>query len=71
VIFKIALASQRSPSCPYKPLSFQTLRHPQFLSNFQPPKFKFLVSGKKCATVGVITKISSDKNVPLKNVQKN
>ena len=34
-IFKAALASQMQPSCPYKPLSFQTL------SNFQSPKFKF------------------------------
>ena len=35
------------PFCPYKPLSFQTLRHPQVLSNFQSPKFKFSVWGKK------------------------
>ena len=68
VIFKAALASQRRPSCPYKPLSFQTLRHPQFLSNFQSPKFKFSVSGKKNVRLfGVMTKTSvlSDKNVPL------
>ena len=32
------LASQMWPSCPYKPLSFQTLRYPQFLSNFQSGK---------------------------------
>ena len=42
-----ALDSQRRPSCPYKTLCFQTLRHPWFLSNFQSPKFKFSVSGKK------------------------
>ena len=42
MIFKAAIASQRQPSCPYKPLSFQTLRHPQFLSNFQSQKFKYL-----------------------------
>ena len=41
VIFKAALAIQMWLSFPYKPLSFQTLRHSQFLSNFQPPKFKF------------------------------
>ena len=60
-----ALANQMQPSCPYKPLSFQTSRHTQFLSNFQSPKFKFSVSGKK--NVGVMTKtsVSSDKNVPL------
>ena len=28
VIFKAALASQMHPSWPYKPLSFETLRHP-------------------------------------------
>ena len=39
VIFKAALASPW-PYCPCKPLSFKTLRHPQFLSNFQSPKFK-------------------------------
>ena len=47
VIFKAALASQRQPSCPYKTLSFQTLRHPQLISNFQSPKFKFSFSGKR------------------------
>ena len=47
MIFKAALASQRWPSCPYKALSFQTLRHHQFLSNFQSPKFKLSDSGKK------------------------
>ena len=59
------------PSCPYKPLSFQTLRYPQFLSNFQSPKFKFSVSGKKNVRLfGVMTKTSvpSDKNVPLTEV---
>ena len=74
VIFKAALASQRWPSCPYKPLSFQDLRHPQFLSNFQCPKFKFSVSGKKNVRLfGIMTKtsvVSSDKNVPLKPTRK-
>jgi hypothetical protein len=42
-----ALASQSRTACPYKALSFQFLRHPQYLSNFQLPKFKFSVSGKK------------------------
>ena len=67
MIFKAALASQRQPSCPYKALSFQMLRLPQ-LNNFQSPKFKFLVSGKKNVRLfGVMTKtsVSSDKNVPL------
>ena len=47
----------------YKPLSFQTLRNPQFLSDFLSPKFKFSISRK----YGDMTKtsISSDKNVPL------
>ena len=36
-----ALASQRWPPCPLKPLSFQTLRHLQFVSNFQSQKLKF------------------------------
>ena len=45
------------PSCPYKPLSLQTLRYPQFLSNFQSPKFKFSVSRKKNVRLfGVMTK---------------
>ena len=45
--------------CPYKPLSFQTLRYPQFLSKFQLPKFKFLVSGKKNVRLfGDMTKTS-------------
>ena len=68
VIFKAALASQRRLSCPYKPLSFQTLRHPQFLSNFQSPKFKFSVSGKKNVRLFEVmtkTSVSSDKNIPL------
>ena len=68
MIFKAALTSQSRPACPYKALSFQTLRHPQFLSNFQSPKFKFSVSGKKNVRLfDVITKTSasSDKNVPL------
>ena len=51
VIFKASLASHRQPSCPYKPLAFQTLRHLQSLRNFQSPKFKFLVSGKKLLSV--------------------
>ena len=38
VIFKTALDSQMCPSCPYKPQSW---------SNFQSPKFKFSISGKK------------------------
>ena len=68
MIFKAALASQRWPSCPYKPLSFQTLRHPQFLSNFQSPKFKFSVSGKKNVRLFDAmkkTSVLSEKNVPL------
>ena len=69
MIFKAALASQRWPSCPYKPLSIQTLRHLQFLSNVQSSKFKLSVSGKKNVRLfGVITKnisIPSDKNVLL------
>ena len=40
VIFKAALASSRWLSCPYKALSFHTLRRPQFPNNFQSPKFK-------------------------------
>ena len=51
-----------------KALSFQTYRHPQFLSNFQTPKFKFSVSWKKNVHLfGVMTKTSvpSDKNVLL------
>ena len=69
MIFKAVLvASKMWPPCPYKPLSFQTLRYPQFLSNFQSPKFKFSVSGKKnVCQFGVMTKtsVSSEKNVPL------
>jgi hypothetical protein len=64
VIFEAALAGKMPPSCPYKPLSFQT----QFLSNFQSQKFKFSVSGKKnVRLLGVMTKtsVSSDKNVLL------
>ena len=70
MIFNAALSSQRRPSCPYKLLSFKTLRHPHFLSNFLSPKFKFSVSGKKNVRLfGVMTKTSvlSDKNVPLKD----
>ena len=66
------LASQRQPFCPYKPLCFQTLRHPQFLSNFQSPKFKFSVSGKKnvCLFGGMTkTSVLSEKNVPLLSVR--
>ena len=61
---------ERQPSCPYKALSFQTLRHPQFLSNFKSPKFKFSVSGRKNVRLfDVMTKKSvlSEKNVPLPN----
>ena len=68
MIFKAALASQRWPFCPYKPLNFQTLRHLQFLSNFLSPKFKFSVSGKKNVRLfDAMTKTSglSEKNVPL------
>ena len=68
VIFKAAIASQRQPSCPYKALSFQTLRHPQFLSNFQSPQFKFSVSGKINVRLFVVTtktSVLSEKNVPL------
>ena len=68
VISKAAQACQMWPSCSYKPLSFQTLRHSQFLSNFQSPKFKFSFSGKKNVCLfEVLTKtsLSSDKNVPL------
>ena len=50
-------------------LSFQTLRQPYFLSNFQSPKFKFSVSGKKIVCLfDVMTKTYlSEKNVPLSN----
>ena len=69
MIFKAVLvASQMWPPCPYKPLSFQTLRYPQFLSNFHWPKFKFSVSGDKHVRLfDVMTKTSvlSNKNVPL------
>ena len=68
VIFKAALASQRQPSCPYKALSFQTLRHPQFLSNFHSLKFKFSVSGKENVRLLEVIRelsVSSVKNVPL------
>ena len=44
--FKAALASQWRSSCPYMALSFQTLRQPQFLSNFQSLQFKFLYRRK-------------------------
>ena len=60
--------TERQPSCPYKPLSIQNLRYLQFLSNFQTPKFKFSVSGKKNVHLfGVMTKTSVpyDKNEPL------
>ena len=40
LIFKAPLASQMRSSCPYNPLSFLTVRHFQFLSNFQSPKFQ-------------------------------
>ena len=55
-IFKAALASQMGPSCPYKPLSFQTLR--QFLS-----KIQIFKSWKiKCSSVWRYNKTSvSDK----------
>ena len=57
LILKADLASQRRPDCPYKALSFQTLRHPQFLSNFQSPKLNLSVSGKKNVFLfGVMTK---------------
>ena len=68
LILKADLASQRRPDCPYKALSFQTLRHPQFLSNVQSSKFKFSVSGKKNVCLfDAMTKTSllSDKIVPL------
>ena len=55
-------------SLQFKPLTFQNLKHPQFLSNFQSPNLKFSVSGKKNVRLfGVVTKtsVSSDKNVPL------
>ena len=46
-------------------LSFQTLRQPYFLSNFQSPKFKFSVLGKK--NVGLVW--CYDKNIPFwKNI---
>ena len=35
VVFKAALACQGQPSCPYKPLSYQILKHSIFLSRFQ------------------------------------
>ena len=63
-----ALAGQRQPFCLYKALSFQNLRHPKFLSNFQSPKFKFSVSGMKNVRLfDVMTKTSvlSEKNVPF------
>ena len=44
--FKAVLASQLWPSSPYKPLSCQIWRHPQFLSKFQSSKFKHSSSGK-------------------------
>ena len=59
--------------CPYKPLIVQTLRHPQYLSNFQPPKFKFSSSGQwKVRLFGDMTKTSvlSEKNVPLSSDSK-
>ena len=68
VIFKAVLASQMWPSCPYKPLNFQTLRYSQFLGNFQSPKFKFSVSVKKNVRLFEVmtkTSASSDKNEPL------
>ena len=55
-------------SCPYKRLSIQILKYLNFLSNFQSPKFKVSVSGKKNVSLfGVMTKTSvpSDTNVPL------
>ena len=59
---------QGCPKAVFLPLSLQTLRHPQFQSNFQSQKFKFSVSEKKnVRLLGVMTKtsVSSDKNVPL------
>ena len=47
MIFTAALACQMYPSSPYKPLSFQTLRHLQFAGNFHSPKFKFSSSRNK------------------------
>ena len=70
VISKAAQACQMWPSSPYKPLSFQTLMHSQFLCNFQSPKFKSLVSRKKnvCLFEDMTkTSVSSDKNVPLQD----
>ena len=59
MIFKAALASQSRSSCPYKPLIFQILNHPQFLINFQSSRFKSSVSGeKKCSSIW-----SYDKNI--------
>ena len=52
VIFKAALTSQRQPSCPYKPLSFQTLRNPQFSKEFSVTKIQiFSFRGEKCSSV--------------------
>jgi hypothetical protein len=48
-IFKAALASQRWPSCPYKPLSFQTLGHPQFQIFTKIQIFSF--REEKCSSV--------------------
>ena len=72
MIFKaILVASQRQPFCPYKALNFQTLRHPQFLNNFQSPKFKFSASAKKnVGLFGVMTKTSvpSDQSIPYRKI---
>ena len=64
VISKAALASQMLSFSSYKSLSFQTLKHSQFLSNFQSPKLKFSVSGKKNVRLFGVS-VSSNKNVPL------
>jgi hypothetical protein len=52
VIFKAALASQMQLSCPYKPLSFQTLKHLQFLRNISDTKIQiFNFREVKCSSV--------------------
>ena len=46
--------------------NFQNLSHSQFLSNFQSPKFKFSVSGKKNVRLfGVMTKTSMSPSILL------
>ena len=66
MIFKAALASQRQPSWHYRALSFQTLRHRQFLDNSNS-NFQFQGGKMFVCLVLHMTKRSvlSEQSVPL------